>query len=426
MEEQLSTVSDEPLLLKVFDEVARKLVRGASYEKVLEFVFNSLNLTIPYDRLGIARVDDAVAIPVLRLEWVRSKLPVKYLERQYSAPLVSSGSLAALLANGQPRVINDLIAYANQNPTSETTKLVIRDGIRSSLTCPLRIDGKAIGVLFFSSATENTYQTLHVDTFLRIADELAHVVEYGKMAKAASQVDNQSKALGTILHDLRSPLGVIQGFSTAALDEPWFENLDEVAKDTFRILIRNSDKMFDLINELLTINYLDRNVSELKLETLNLKAFCNEIAHLGSILVEKKHLLLETDFGPDLDCSVRLDKSKMTRALENFLTNAIKFSKPATHVRLAAHLTHGQITFSVKDEGPGIPIAEQGRLFSDFGRTSVQPTAGEVSTGLGLSIVKRLVEQHSGDVGVKSQVGFGSEFWFTIPAHLQTLTPATH
>jgi len=76
----------------------------------------------------------------------------------------------------------------------------------------------------------------------------------------------------------------------------------------------------------------------------------------------------------------------------------------------------------VKDDGPGIPSAEQKKLFTDFGKTSVQPTAGETSTGLGLSIVKRLAELHGGEVGVQSEIGKGSTFWIQIP--VQTIGEA--
>jgi signal transduction histidine kinase len=106
--------------------------------------------------------------------------------------------------------------------------------------------------------------------------------------------------------------------------------------------------------------------------------------------------------------------------LNNLISNAVKFSQPGTTVEVSAAADDGGVLISVRDEGPGIPEAEQAKLFQPFGRTSVRSTAGERSTGLGLAISRKIVEGHGGRIWVQSHVGLGSVFLFTLPTYWET------
>jgi signal transduction histidine kinase len=103
------------------------------------------------------------------------------------------------------------------------------------------------------------------------------------------------------------------------------------------------------------------------------------------------------------------------------IDNALKYSGPATTVQLTGQIRPGEIWIGVKDEGPGIEPAEIPFLFQSFGHKKINtvPTAGEKSTGLGLAICKRVIETHSGQIGVDSTPGQGSTFWFSLPNTIQ-------
>jgi GAF domain-containing protein len=185
-------------------EINKRVISGVDYIRVLDFLFSSLDLVIPFDRIGIALVDGDGADARLHLTWVKSKLPVASLEKNYSA-LIRGSSLAKLLETKQPRILNDLIEYSASHPKSASTKLILQDGIRSSLTCPLSANNKRIGVIFFSSAVPDTYRDVHVETFLTIADEISLVIDLARLkVKSESSLD-QAKNLAMTLHDLRSP-----------------------------------------------------------------------------------------------------------------------------------------------------------------------------------------------------------------------------
>jgi transcriptional regulator with GAF, ATPase, and Fis domain len=164
------------ILSSLFRSIHEKMNQGLFYEDILDFVFMSLDKIIPYDRIGIALIEEEGK--QIRLSWVRSKLKISTLKKDYSASMKNS-SLQKLLSSGQPRIINNLEAYLIQNPDSISTKLALEDGINSSLTCPLIFDGRPLGVIFFSSAKISTYDESHIDLFSEIASGLALIVEQG-------------------------------------------------------------------------------------------------------------------------------------------------------------------------------------------------------------------------------------------------------
>ena len=242
-------------MARLIGEINKRVISGIDYIRILDFLFASLDLVIPYDRIGIALVDGHGVDARLNLTWVKSKLPVVSLEKNYSA-LIRGSSLEKLLETKQPRILNDLIEYSSTHPTSVSTKLILQDGIRSSLACPLSANDKRIGVIFFSSALPNTYRDAHVETFLTIADEISLVIDLARLKVNSDSSLDQAMNLAMTLHDLRSPLSVIQGFVQASFDEEWYRKLDQDGKQVFEVLQRNAANMFDLLNELAEISQL--------------------------------------------------------------------------------------------------------------------------------------------------------------------------
>lgn len=408
-------VESTPILLtRVMNEINRKLSSTVDYKEILDFIFDSLHFIIPYDRIGIAIIEDTGDDARLTLKWVRSKIPVGHLNVSYSSPIKGS-SLQTVLDRNQPRVINDLIAYSATHPHSESTKLVIQDGIRSSLTCPLRSGNQQIGVVFFSSCMPYTYQNEHIHKFMDIANELSVIIEIGRMKNEFAACSIQRKNLSMILHDLRSPLSTIQGFAEMSLDQDWFKKIDPEGKEVFKVFLQNSRYMFALLNSLLEVALLNQDADPLSSELVLIKDFCVEMAHFGRTLSEPKEIEFITEISPDLPQMARFDRNKIRRVLDNLFSNAVKFSKRGKKINFRITSEPGRLIFSISDQGPGIPPAEIPKLFQEFGKTSVRPTEGETSTGLGLAIVKRIVEQCQGEVSVSSQVGNGSTFKFWIP-----------
>lgn len=250
---------------------------------------------------------------------------------------------------------------------------------------------------------------------MEIADEISVIIENGQLRREFDAYMRQTKNLGMILHDLKSPLSTIQSFAEFSVDEPWFQELGNKGKEVFKVFLRNSKTMFELLNQLLEITQLDQKAIALKIADVLLKPFLEEIETLGRNLTTPKKIEFINETASVVPLTAKFDFSQIRRVLENLLSNAVKYSYRGSRIFFTVENDEDKLHFFIRDEGLGIPESEQVKLFQDFGKTSVRPTENESSTGLGLAIAKRIVENHHGKIQVFSKVGFGSTFSFCIP-----------
>jgi len=218
--------------------------------------------------------------------------------------------------------------------------------------------------------------------------------------------------LGMAAHDMRNPLSIIIGYTNFLLQQP-----EEVGPDGRQLLsvVESSARfMLKLIEELLDVSTLEAGQLNLCLEEYDVAQLVADAVARNRPLARDKGTTL-TLASPGQPLPVCVDATKLDQVLNNLLTNAIKFSPPNTSVLVHVREIEGLANVRVTDQGPGIPKGEQSKLFQPFGRTSVQATAGEKSTGLGLAIARRIIEGHSGSLGVDSEPGRGSTFWFSLP-----------
>jgi hypothetical protein len=397
---------------KLIQEINKRILAGLDPSAVLDFIFDALGLLIPYERIGIALLDRNEQ--TVELHWVRSRVPIQNLKHNYTAPLAGS-SLKEILQTGKPRVINDLLKYLEQHPHSENTKLIVRDGIRSNLTCPLKAQGKYVGFVFFSSTRPNVYTHDHMELFSSIADELSIIVEQSRLHDFFLSASSRDQSTRMMIHDLRSPLTVIQGYLEMLEDLPWYQKLSAEGKEVFSVLHRNSSYMLGLLNELSDLLQIERSPAFFAFQNVMLNDFCAEMEFYGKLLAEKKEIQFVSEISSNLPEKAEFDSQQIRRVLDNLFTNAIKFSRRNTRITFQVKMESNRLVFSVTDQGPGIPEIEIPKLFKEFGRTNIRPTEGERTTGLGLAIARKIVEKHRGEISVRSQVGKGSTFAFWIP-----------
>ena len=407
-------LNPEVFLGKVLGEVSTKLSDGQDFTDILDFLFNTLNIIIPYERIGIALVEEESNPPLICSKWLRTKLPKVYLGENYCAPIQGT-SLERILKTGQPRIINDLLEYTKDHKPSKSTELILKEGIRSSLTCPLKAEGKRMGIVFFSSSKPDTYRHEHIDTYLKIADELSVIIEQFRLRNWFHEDASRVRNMRMLLHDLKNPLTVMKTFLTISEKQSWFQNLGEDAKRVFDTLKRNSEFMQELIEELSDLQKLGADKNNLEPREVSLHSFIPNLAIRAREQASRKDNTVTIKTGANLPEMAHFDVTQIHRVIDNLVSNAFKFSHRGSNVTINITKGDGRIIFEVTDEGQGIPEDEMSKLFSEFGRTSVQPTEGEKSTGLGLAISKKIVEQHGGEISVRSQVGKGSTFSFWIP-----------
>lgn len=164
-------------------QIVSRVNRGQRLEDVLNFIYDEFADVIPYDHIGYASINHEQELVVS--EWSRSRNPQQIVEG-YSRPLADT-SLGELVRSGRPRIINDMADYARAHTTSETSQMLVDESIRSSLTCPLVVDGRTVGFLFFDSTQPGAYNDAHVDFFLQIAGVVSVAIHRGRMFSQLSE-----------------------------------------------------------------------------------------------------------------------------------------------------------------------------------------------------------------------------------------------
>lgn len=389
--------------------VSDQVAAGLLLDDVCERIYETFGELIPYDRIGLALLEDEGR--VLRARWARSNGQVK-LPVGYSAPMAGS-SLQAILETGRPRILNDLLAYLEANPESASTRLIVDEGIRSSLTCPLLIQGKAVGFVFFSSRLAGTYARAHIDIFVQIAGQLASIIEksrlYGELLALNA---TRNRFLGMAAHDLRTPLTVILGYLELLTDDA------ELSQQSLHMLQRVEDasqQMLMLVEDLLDVSVIASGQLTLEETELDLGELLADYLETAELSASRKGIRVELE-REVAAAPVRGDPRRLNQVLQNLIGNAVKYSPEGSLVRLTLRASEGGFSVSVRDRGVGIPEDEQGKLFAPFARVSSRPTSGESSTGLGLAITRRVLEAHGGRIRVESAPEQGSTFTFELPA----------
>jgi signal transduction histidine kinase len=248
-----------------------------------------------------------------------------------------------------------------------------------------------------------------------------HLQIRGLLADQRLLVDQLSKAnsaknkfLGMAAHDLRNPLASIRGLAEFMRDGV-VGPLTPDQLDLVKTIHSASQEMLLLVNELLDVATIEAGELKLAPETIDLVEIVAKAVYLANIEATKKQtkIVMLPGERPPL---WRLDPNKIRQVVDNLLTNAVKFSPPGSTINVEVAALTGSVAIAVRDQGPGIPESERHKLFKDFGRTSVLPTGGEKSTGLGLAICRKIVEAHRGTIAAENLPDRGCVFRVTLPS----------
>lgn len=221
----------------------------------------------------------------------------------------------------------------------------------------------------------------------------------------AEQSDRLKSAfLANMSHEIRTPLNAIVGFSTLLVDT----DDPEEKKQFVEIIQKNNELLLQLISDVLDLAKIESGIIELKLVEVDLRELCKELVVSMRIKVPAEVALCVV---PDLPSYVmRCDKVRLTQIISNFINNAIKHTSKGT-ILLGYEIRWDEIEFSVTDTGDGMSPEVQRHVFDRF----YKGNSFKQGTGLGLSICKSIIEQVGGKIGVESEIGKGSRFWFTLP-----------
>lgn len=218
--------------------------------------------------------------------------------------------------------------------------------------------------------------------------------------------------LSIMSHEIRTPLNAVT--TTISLLK---EHISDKNKELFGSLQFASNSLISIVNDILDFTKLDSNKAVLETHSSNFNVFCNNIYNLHKTQASKKGLVFRMNNGAP-DYNYLLDQTKLSQILSNLINNAIKFTEKGS-VTFTAKLIDSdgkfdRILFSVSDTGEGILKGNKTLIFNDFSQIKPITTRTQGGTGLGLPIVKKLVELHGGKIEVQSEINVGSSFYFTL------------
>ncbi len=228
------------------------------------------------------------------------------------------------------------------------------------------------------------------------------------------KLNNEKNALLSIAaHDLKNPLQAILGSADLIQRKITNDNFD-INIELLDNIKSSSQKAIHIIEDLLDVQAMEEGRLHLKTELVDARDIVIASIECFLHIANKKHIKIHYD-EDDEDCTIMTDRNKLTRVIDNLISNAIKFSLPGKEVRIACrNINIGNnediVSISVKDQGPGFTKDDLSKLFSKFSKLSARPTADESSTGLGLAIVKKVTELLGGIVELDTKVGVGSTF----------------
>jgi two-component system, sensor histidine kinase and response regulator len=275
-----------------------------------------------------------------------------------------------------------------------------------------RSDGEPFVVKINSAAFVHDGASYYLHSLEDITEQERIKAEL-KQAKEAAESANRAKSdfLATMSHEIRTPMNGVLGFTNLLLETP----LNAEQKDFVGIIQRSGDALLSILNDILDFSKIEAGKFILEAVPFDLKTLCSDVLALVAPGAVEKRLGLTLEYASDAPLRVTGDPTRVRQILLNLLGNALKFTETGS-VHLEVRNTRaGQLKISVTDSGPGISSQLQNQLFERFTQADSSTTRRYGGTGLGLAICKRLTELMGGKIGLTSEVGVGSTFWFTHP-----------
>lgn len=307
-----------------------------------------------------------------------------------------------ILRTGQPGYApeKEVIIKYDINDYKDKTELT-DDKLFSAITTSLRSYSDMVLLELFRADLEQ-----------KVEERTRELQEKNQRLEQLNREKNEFLSIAA--HDLKNPLFSIQGFSH--LVKTSYDKLDKEQIREFMDLIESgSERMFLLIKNLLDVNMIELGNMNIALEAVDISSLIEHLLFNYKDKTQKKNITVT--YQPLDNNQVFSDAAATQQVLDNLISNAIKYSPFDKEISIKLIDTDTHIRCNITDQGQGLSPAEQSKLFTKFTRLTPKPTDNEHSTGLGLFIVKKLIEAMHGTVGCQSEVGKGSCFYIELPKH---------
>jgi PAS domain S-box-containing protein len=382
--------AEERQILNSFADQAAIAVHNAQLYQRLANEKRRLDAVLEYSADGVMVLDPAQRITIFNralanlLGWSAAAVVGRHHDEIIKWDRLETGmDLSQAIAGGWPLTVRD----AANSPLYVEGDLVQRSGGRVS-----------VGI---------TYAPL-ADREGRLVNIIANVRDISRF-READRLKNTF--VSVVSHELKTPVTIIQGYAEA-LSRPDARWDPTMVRDGLSVIDEESQRLCSLIDDLLDVSRLQADGISIQMEAVDLASVAREVVRRFASQTDAHRFGVH--FSPDVP-AVLGDPGRLEQVLSNLVSNAIKYSPEGGPVRIYGRYRSGEVIVTVVDEGVGIPAMEQSHIFEPFYRVEGPLSQKVHGTGLGLSLVKAIVEVHGGRVWVESEPGKGASFSFALP-----------
>ncbi len=416
---------------KVFSilyETGKKINSIFDVDKILKYVVNATIKKFHYHNCSLLLVEGKDLVIKDGYGYDKKKF------HNFRIP-IGKGVTGRVVKSGKPMIVNDI--------SKAPFYITIVPGNKSEIAVPLKSHNRVIGVYSIESRQKNVFGSEDIKIMSAIADQLVVAIENArlysriknfnkelrhkvklaveKLRKANEELTRlnrvKSDFVSTVSHELRTPLTSIKGYVSLVLDGDTGP-INAQQKEFLGIVNKENERLTNLISDLLDIQKIESGKMPFNFKDFRLDAFLRDYRKELEKL-EKDNKAIIAILCPDNLPVIKADEDKIKQVLMNLVGNALKFSQPKPRVVLKVSNERNYIQVDVKDNGVGIAKKDIPKLFQKFYQVDSQSNRKTGGTGLGLAICKHIIETHGGEIGMRSSVGKGSTFSFTLPKHFK-------
>ncbi len=398
--------------LRFLADLGDRLAWSLDFRKIVTAV---AELAVPFlaDLCLIDLVDDAGVCKRVVAVFADRKKQAKVSERtRRQQPSGSRPALqSSVFSTGDPVLVEEVAEadFEGLGRHDEHLRLLPRVGPKSLMIVALRTGGGVVGTLTFAaSASGRHYGGDDLVFAQEIARRASMAMDNARLHEQARRaVQSREDLLAVVSHDLRNPLSVILVSATLAL-RAWPPG--DANRRTIEAIRRSALRMDRLIGDLLDASTIEAGRLSLETAVQPVDQIVRDALEALEAPAAQKQVKLETSGTCEL--GVFCDRGRMLQVFSNIVGNAIKFTPEGGSIVIRVEPRESEVWFFITDTGPGIPEDQLPRLFDRFWQAK---RTARLGTGLGLTIAKGIIEAQDGRIGVESQLGVGSTFFFTLP-----------
>jgi signal transduction histidine kinase/DNA-binding response OmpR family regulator len=423
VERRTSEVQQRLNELATVNSVSQALNDKLELNKLIELVGDKMKEVFNSDITYLAVLDEDSKI-----------INFPYQDGDNMEPLkLGEGLTSRIIQTGEPLLINkdkDIVAEYDKYGLKQTGKQAV-----SYLGVPIPVEDTIIGVLSVQSMTQegrfneedkNLLNTIAIN--VGVALHNAELYEEAKEAKARAEDANEAKSafLSTVSHELRTPLTSVLGFAkiirkrlvdkvfpAVQSDDPKLKRTMNQVSENLDVVVSEGERLTSLINDVLDLAKIESGRMEWNMKPMLIQDVIGRAVSATSSLFENKKLDLKKNIPEKLPL-INGDSDKLIQVVINLLSNAVKFTDEGK-VSIEAYQDNNQVIVEVQDTGIGVAEEDRHKIFERFRQAGDTLTDKPQGTGLGLPICREIIEHHGGIIWMKSELGAGSTFFFSMP-----------